>query len=84
MQQTIRFGQVAQPSVLQQMAATVKSLREKLQAWWTAKSETFSDLCATEEGETFTHGEVVLANLGAAAFILLLGIVGAIEKGGAL
>lgn len=31
--------------------------------WWNAKSELFSKLCATEPGETFTHGDVVLANL---------------------
>ena len=65
--------------MLQQMAAAVKSLKQ----WWNAKSETFSQLCATEKGETFTHGEVVLANLGVVAFMLILGVAGWLE-GGAL
>ena len=48
-------------------------------AWLGAKSETFSRLC----GEDFTRKEVLLANLGFVAFILLLGIIGSME-GGAL
>lgn len=44
-------------------------MKERIKNWWHAKSETFSQLCATEEGETFTHGQVVLANLGAIALI---------------
>ena len=33
MQQTIQIGQVAQPSVLSQVEAAVKSLKERKQAW---------------------------------------------------
>ena len=44
--------------------------KEAIKKWWNAKSETFSSLCATEEGETFTHGQVVLANLALVALIL--------------
>ena len=74
---------MAQPSVLQQVAAAVKSRSEKLQSWWGATSETFSRLCGTEDGETFTHGEVVLANLGVVALVALCMVAEWLE-GGAL
>ena len=79
MQQTIQLGQVVQPSVQSQVAAAVENLKQ----WWNAKSETFTQLCATEKGETFTHGQVVLANLGVVLFLLILGVAGWLEGGAA-
>ena len=78
MQQTIQLGQVAQPSVLSQVGAAVKSLK----AWLSAKSETFTALCGTE-GDVFTHGDVVKAHLGVLLFILILGVAGWLEGGAA-
>jgi hypothetical protein len=74
MQQKIRFGQVVQPVVLSRMESAAKNLS----AWWDATSETFTALCATEEGEVFTHGDVVKAHLWLAAAIVLTGIGGAL------
>lgn len=74
MQQTIQIGQVAQPSVLSQVKAAVKSL----ECWLGRKSETFTQLCATEEGEEFTHGDVVKAHLWLAVVLILIGIGGAL------
>lgn len=73
MQQTIQLGQV-QPSVLPQAEAAVKSMK----AWWHARSESMTALCATEKGEVFTHGEVVKAQLWLAAVLILIGIGGAL------
>ena len=78
MQQTIQLGQVAQPSVLSQVGAAVKSLK----AWLSAKSETFTALCGTE-GDVFTHGDVVKAHLGVLLFLLILGVAGWLEGGAA-
>ena len=72
MQQTIQLGQV-QPSVLSQLKAIVKNLRE----WLNAKSETFTALCGSE-GDVFTHGDVVKAHLALAAVLILIGIGGAL------
>ena len=83
MQQTIQLGQMVQPSVLPQAEAAVKSLCEQTAAWWNAKSVTFTRLFATEEGEAFTHGQVVLAHLGVLLFILILGVAGWLEGGAA-
>ena len=73
MQQTIQLGQV-QPSVL----SRVESAGKNLKVWWNATSETFTRLCATDEGEVFTHGEVVKAHLVLAAVLMLIGIGGAL------
>lgn len=55
---------------------TTTSIRQ----WWHAKSETFSRL---GDGDTYTHGEVVLAHL----FVVLLFIICGLAEllgGGAL
>ena len=49
-----------------------------LRAWLAGRSETFTALCSTEEGEVFTHGDVVKAHLWLAAVIILIGIGGAL------
>ena len=73
MQQTIQLGQV-QPSVL----SRVESAVENLKVWWSATSKSFTALCATDEGEVFTHGDVVKAHLALAAVLFLIGIGGAL------
>ena len=73
MQKTIQIGQV-QPSVLPQAEAAVKSIIQ----WLCARSESFTALCATEEGEVFTHGDVVKAHLWLALVLILIGIGGAL------
>lgn len=74
MQQTIQIGQVVQPSVLSSVGSIVKNCK----AWWNARSKSFTALCATDEGEVFTHGDVVKAHLTLAAVIILIGIGGAL------
>lgn len=76
MQRTMEIGQVVQPSVQAQVAAAV----ENLKTWWREQSQTFTALCGTE-GDTFTHGDVVMAHLGIVAFILILGVAGWLEGG---
>lgn len=56
-------------------------MKEKIRKWWKADSPTFSWLCATEKGETFTHGQVVLANLGEIGLILACALAGWLEGG---
>ena len=73
MQQTIQLGQV-QPSVL----STVESAVKILKAWWDTRCASMTALCATEEGEVFTHGDVVKAYLYLAALFILIGIGGAL------
>jgi len=73
MQQTIQLGQV-QPTVLSRVESAVKNL----EVWWNARSESFTALCATDEGEVFSHGDVVKAHLWLAAVIILIGIGGAL------
>lgn len=73
MQQTIQLGQV-QPSVLSNLEITV----ENLKVWWSTTSNSFTALCATGEGEVFTHGDVVKAQLALAAVLILIGIGGAL------
>ena len=73
MQKAIEIGQV-RPSVLSNVERTVKNLK----VWWNATSETFTRLCATDEGEVFSHGEVVKAHLVLAAVLMLIGIGGAL------
>lgn len=51
--------------------------KEQINSWWNAKSETFSRLC----DDTFTHGEVILTNIGLLAFFIFLGFVGWLEGG---
>ena len=78
MQKTVQFGQVVQPTVLSKAKRIVKNLR----AWRLSESRTFTALCGSE-GDVFTHGDVVLANLGVAVFVIILGLAGWLE-GGAL
>ena len=73
MNQTIRLGQVVQPSVLSSVERIVKNF----ETWWNSISVTFTRLCATDEGEVFSHGEVVKAHLYAAV-VILIGIGGAL------
>lgn len=73
MQTTMQFGQV-QPSIL----SNVESVAKNLKAWWNARSESMTALCATDEGEVFSHGDVVKAHLWLAAVIILIGIGGAL------
>ena len=73
MQQTIQLGQV-QPSVL----SRVESAVENLKVWWSTTSKSFTALCATDEGEVFTHGDVVKANLYVVLILILIGIGGAL------
>ena len=75
MQNVIQLGQV-QPSVLSRV---VEGIVKNWKAWLSAKSETFSSLC----GEDFTHREVLLANLVAVAFIIIIGVAGWLEGGAA-
>ena len=49
-----------------------------LQEWWSATSQTFTALCAIDEGEVFTHGDVVKVHLWLAAVLTLTGIGGAL------
>ena len=74
MQQTMRIGQVVQPSVLSRMESAVKNLK----VWWNTTSKSFTALCATEKGEVFTHGDVVKAHLWFAVVLILIGIGGAL------
>lgn len=73
MQATMQFGQV-QPTVLSRVEGAVKNLK----VWWNARSESMTALCATDEGEVFSHGDVVKAHLWLAAVIILIGIGGAL------
>lgn len=73
MNQTINLGQVVRPSVL----SIVERIEKNLETWWYGTSHTFTALCATEDGESFTHGEVVKAHLFMAVLVLL-GIGGAL------
>jgi hypothetical protein len=61
--QTMNIGQVVQPAVLSNLETTAKNL---LKQWWNARSESFSLLA----GESFTHGQVIIANA-----CLLLGLI---------
>ena len=90
MQQSIQLGQVVQPSMASSEETIVKNLKQQssafvstARAWWNAESETFTRICATDEGETFTHGEVVLAHLATVA-LLLISMVAEWLEGGAL
>ncbi len=73
MQQTLQLGQV-QPSVLSKVESTV----ENLKVWWSTTSKSFTALCATDEGEVFTHGDAMKANLTLALVLILIGIGGAL------
>ena len=50
---------------------------QSFKEWLDAKSEMYSRLC----GEEFTHKEVLLANVGAVIFIIILGVAGWLEGG---
>lgn len=63
MQLSMNIGQVVQPAVLSNLETTAKNL---LKQWWNARSESFSLLA----GESFTHGQVIIANA-----CLLLGLI---------
>ena len=70
-------------AAVQRMIDNVKTCGQQARRWWDGKSETFSQLCATEEGEAFTHGQVVLANMGVLLFLVVLGVAGWLEGGAA-
>ena len=50
-------------------------------AWLGRRNETFTSLCATEQGESFTNGEVLKAVAGLAAVLLTIGVAGWLEGG---
>ena len=70
-------------AALQRVINNVKTYEQQARSWWQGKSEAFSQLCSTEKGETFTHGQVVLANLGMLLFLIVLGVAGWLEGGAA-
>ena len=83
MQQTLRLGQVAQPSVVAQVAAAVKSLKRKKQAWCARMAERTAQnefLCVIGIPLLF---EPVAQLLWAVAlgFVLLCGVAGWLEGG---
>lgn len=51
-------------------------MRSRFRAWWHGESVTFTRLCATDEGETFTHGEVVVAHVVLVILLIVAGIGG--------
>lgn len=54
-------------------------MKEKIKSWWNAKSEMATAILG--DGDTFTHGEVVLTNLGLLAFFLLIGFIEGMKGG---
>ena len=58
------------------MLSIVESIVKNSREWLSAKSETFTSLCATEEGEEFSHGDVVKAHLALAIVLIVIGIGG--------
>ena len=58
--------------------SSVERFVKNCKAWWSSTSKSFTALCATEEGEVFTRGEVVKAHLALAAVLTLIGIGGAL------
>ena len=80
--QTMNVGQVVQPAVLSNLGITAKNMKQ----WWNARSESFSLLA----GESFTHGQVIIANacllLGLIAMMVAVALVSHIfgMEGGAL
>lgn len=60
------------------MLSNLERTVENLKVWWSTTSKSFTALCATEEGEVFTHGDVVKAHLWLAAVLILIGIGGAL------
>ena len=48
------------------------------QQWAARRSEAFTALCSTEEGEVFTRGDVVKAHLALALVLILIGVGGAL------
>lgn len=61
-------------TIRERMARAVAAVR----AWLPERSETFTALCATGEGEVFTHADVVKANACLVVILLLIGIGGAL------
>ena len=68
------IGRSSERAILSGVEGFVKNCK----AWWRAASKSFTALCATEEGEVFTHGDVVKAHLALAAVLTLIGIGGAL------
>lgn len=58
--------------------SSVEGFVKNCKAWWSSASKSFTALCATDEGEVFTHGDVVKVHLALAAVIILIGIGGAL------
>lgn len=52
-----------------------------IKKWWRSKSKLFTTMCATELGESFTNGEVVLVHLFIVVFLFVLSIIGLWEGG---
>lgn len=53
-------------------------MKEKIGNWWDKESETFTHLM-NEGNESFTHGEVVLMNVGAFLMCTVALLAGLIE-----
>ena len=51
-----------------------------MKVWLSAKSETFTALCGTE-GDVFTHGDVVKAQLYLLGVLVLMCVAGWLEGG---
>lgn len=52
--------------------------RAAWQRWAATRSETFTALCATEQGEVFNRGDVVKAHLALAVIMVLVAVGGAL------
>lgn len=47
-------------------------MKEKIKEWMGRNNMTFSAIC----GDTFTNAEVVYTHVGAAVFLIVLGMIG--------
>lgn len=66
------------------VVSILEDCKRELEGWLRGPSKSFTRLCATEEGETFTRAEVLMVNLGALAVLSLAGVLTWIAEGGAL
>ena len=80
MQQTIQFGQVAQPSVLSQVGAAVKSLRKRFDA--AIEQSEFCQVLGITPWHFTLQGLAVTAAVGA-ALIIICGVAEWLEGGAA-
>ncbi len=72
MKAAVVIGQ-SRPSVLSILESIVKNCK----VWLHAKSETFTALCG-DDGEVFTHLDVVKAHVVMVAIMIIIGIGGAL------